>query len=312
MNDDRADLTEIVRLTGDLLDRLAEAGVERISLSAGNVPDPSSGAAEAPTPPPERRSRAADAVPKPVERNTTAPAAAETDFPPCHPRPSASLRLNSNGGPAQKRSTPDSRVRGNDTPQKKSPSADEEIAGALKKIDRAVEKCAKCGLAKTRTRTVFGTGSTHPPVLFIGEAPGAEEDRQGLPFVGRAGQLLTKMLEAIGFRREDVYITNVLKCRPPGNRDPQPGEVDCCEPYLLEQLALLKPRLICALGRHAAQTLLKTDIGINKLRGSFHDYHGIKILPTFHPAYLLRNPPDKRKSWEDLKKVRAFVDESAE
>lgn len=146
-------------------------------------------------------------------------------------------------------------------------------------------------------------------MIFIGEAPGAEEDRQGLPFVGRAGQLLTKMLACVGFGRGDVYITNVLKCRPPGNRDPQPQEVACCEPYLLEQLALLKPRLICALGRHAAQTLLKTDTGINKLRGRLHDYHGISLLPTFHPAYLLRNPADKNKAWEDLKRIRLLVDE---
>ena len=262
MNDDRADLKEIVRLTGDLLDRLAESGVERISIAAGNVPDPAFVTAEAFSLPPERRSPAADVKPRSIERKSPEPA------------------------------------------------AESDVAAALGKLEKTVSKCRKCGLAKTRTRTVFGAGSTRPPVLFIGEAPGAEEDRQGLPFVGRAGQLLTKMLDAVGFNRGDVYITNVLKCRPPGNRDPQPDEVDCCEPYLLDQLSLLKPHLICALGRHAAQTLLKTDTGINRLRGSFHDYHGIKILPTFHPAYLLRNPADKRKAWDDLKKIRAFVDEN--
>jgi DNA polymerase len=145
-------------------------------------------------------------------------------------------------------------------------------------------------------------------LILIGEAPGAEEDRQGVPFVGRAGQLLTKMLAYIGLKKEDVYITNVLKCRPPNNRDPLPTEVACCEPYLLEQLGVVKPRLICALGRHAAQTLLKTDRGINSLRGRFYDYHGINILPTFHPAYLLRNPADKVKVKQDLDKVKAFLD----
>lgn len=182
-------------------------------------------------------------------------------------------------------------------------------APGLGEIEKGVSKCRKCALWKTREKTVCGTGASDARVFFVGEAPGAEEDRQGLPFVGRAGQLLTKMLGAIGLERGDVYITNVLKCRPPGNRDPHPDEVACCEPYLLAQLELIKPRLICALGRHAAQTLLKTDTGISKLRGHFHDYHGVKILPTYHPAYLLRNPADKSKAWEDLKKVKAFLDE---
>lgn len=178
----------------------------------------------------------------------------------------------------------------------------------LGELRETVSRCRKCVLSKTRTKTVFGTGSHRAPLILVGEAPGAEEDRQGLPFVGRAGQLLTKMLAYIGLNREDVYIANVLKCRPPNNRDPLPAEVACCEPYLLAQLEVVKPRLICALGRHAAQTLLKTDRGINLLRGRFHDYHGIKILPTYHPAYLLRNPADKDKVKEDLRKVKAFLD----
>ncbi|MCX6357090.1 MAG: uracil-DNA glycosylase [Candidatus Aureabacteria bacterium] len=181
---------------------------------------------------------------------------------------------------------------------------------SLESLAHTVTGCRKCGLAGTRGKTVFGSGMVPAPVLFIGEAPGAEEDRQGLPFVGRAGQLLTKMLGAISLNREAVYITNVLKCRPPGNRDPLPDEVTQCEPYLLAQLQCVRPRLIVALGRHAAQTLLKTDTPIGRLRGCFHDYHGIPILPTYHPAYLLRNPAEKRKAWEDLKKVRAFLDQS--
>ena len=186
------------------------------------------------------------------------------------------------------------------------PAADS--AHALKELQRSVSTCRKCALSKTRTRTVFGTGPCRTSLIFVGEAPGAEEDRQGLPFVGRAGRLLTKMLAYIGLKREDVYITNVLKCRPPGNRDPLPAEVACCEPYLLAQLEVVKPRLICALGRHAAQTLLKTDVAISRLRGRFHDYHGIKILPTYHPAYLLRNPADKDKAKDDLRKIKAFLD----
>jgi len=186
------------------------------------------------------------------------------------------------------------------------PAADP--AHELKELQRSVSACRKCALSKTRTRTVFGTGACRTSLIFVGEAPGAEEDRQGLPFVGRAGQLLTKMLAYIGLKREDVYITNVLKCRPPGNRDPLPAEVACCEPYLLAQLEVVKPRLICALGRHAAQTLLKTDVAISRLRGRFHDYHGIKILPTYHPAYLLRNPADKDKAKDDLRKIKAFLD----
>ncbi|MEJ2746161.1 MAG: uracil-DNA glycosylase [bacterium] len=178
----------------------------------------------------------------------------------------------------------------------------------LGELREAVSRCRKCALSKTRIKTVFGGGASRAPLILVGEAPGAEEDRQGLPFVGRAGQLLTKMLAYIGLKREDVYITNVLKCRPPNNRDPLPAEVACCEPYLLKQLEVLKPHLICALGRHAAQTLLKTDRGINSLRGRFYDYHGIKILPTYHPAYLLRNPAGKDKAKEDLRKIKEFLD----
>ena len=178
---------------------------------------------------------------------------------------------------------------------------------ALAKLEKEVSDCRKCGLWKTRMKTVFGAGAPRAKLLFLGEAPGAEEDRQGIPFVGRAGELFTRMLAAIGLKRSDVYITNVLKCRPPNNRDPLGCEVACCEPYLLAQLEFIRPALICALGRHAAQTLLKTTQGINKLRGRFHDYCGIKVLPTYHPAYLLRNPEGKKNAWEDLKRVRDFL-----
>ena len=178
----------------------------------------------------------------------------------------------------------------------------------LQQLREKVIRCTKCDeLVQNRHSVVFGSGSPHAKLVFVGEAPGAEEDRQGLPFVGPAGQLLTKMIEAIGLKREEVFIANVLKCRPPGNRTPKPEEIKNCEPYLVKQLGLIQPNLICALGTFAAQTLLKTATPISSLRGKIHDYHGIPVLCTFHPAYLLRNPSEKRKSWEDLKKLRSLL-----
>lgn len=167
-------------------------------------------------------------------------------------------------------------------------------------LEAAVRACTKCSLHATRTQTVFGVGNRSAKWMFIGEAPGADEDRLGEPFVGRAGQLLNAMLFAMGLKREDVYIANLLKCRPPGNRDPQPEEVMQCEPYLVRQIELIKPVLIVALGRHAAHSLLKTEIPLGKLRGQRFSYHGTPLIVTYHPAYLLRNPADKRKAWDDL------------
>ena len=140
--------------------------------------------------------------------------------------------------------------------------------------------------------------------MFIGEAPGGDEDKQGRPFVGRAGQLLTRIIQAIGLKREDVYITNVVKCRPPGNRNPADDEIFTCHPYLLRQLDLIRPKIICTLGSFAAKTLLETDVPISRLRGRFHSYRDTKLMPTFHPAYLLRNPSEKRKVWEDMQMVQ--------
>lgn len=167
-------------------------------------------------------------------------------------------------------------------------------------LEAAVRACTKCSLHATRTQTVFGVGDRRARWMFIGEAPGADEDRQGEPFVGRAGQLLNAILFAIGLKREEVFIANVLKCRPPGNRDPQPEEVAQCEPYLIRQIELIKPKLIVALGRHAAHSLLKTEVPLGKLRGQRLSYHGTPLIVTYHPAYLLRNPVDKRKVWDDL------------
>ncbi|MDD5634220.1 MAG: uracil-DNA glycosylase [Candidatus Omnitrophica bacterium] len=173
----------------------------------------------------------------------------------------------------------------------------------LEGVAKKISVCDLCPLAKTRTHAVPGEGNPKAELMFIGEAPGRDEDQQARPFVGRAGQLLTKIIEAIGLRREDVFIANILKCRPPENRNPLPGEIVKCSPYLVEQIDLVKPKIICALGKFAAQTLLNTEVPISKLRGKFHEYRGIKLMPTYHPAYLLRNPADKKEVWEDIKLV---------
>jgi uracil-DNA glycosylase len=168
-------------------------------------------------------------------------------------------------------------------------------------LKAAVSGCVSCGLHKTRTQTVLGVGDEDADWLLIGEAPGAEEDRLGEPFVGQAGRLLDNMLAAIGLKRGDnVYIANILKCRPPGNRNPQPEEVAKCTPHLLRQIELIEPKLIVAMGRVAAQTLLNTDASIAALRGAVHRYAGVPLIVTYHPAYLLRNLPDKAKAWADL------------
>jgi DNA polymerase len=174
-------------------------------------------------------------------------------------------------------------------------------------LREAVAACTACDLCKTRTQTVFGVGNVRAEWLIIGEAPGAEEDRQGEPFVGRAGQLLNAMLLAIGLPRETVFIANILKCRPPGNRDPKPEEVVKCLPFLSAQIALLKPKIMLAVGRIAAQNLLATDAPLSRLRGKLHTFGAANtpLVITYHPAYLLRTPADKRKAWEDLKFARS-------
>ncbi|MBI2884360.1 MAG: uracil-DNA glycosylase [Candidatus Methylomirabilis oxyfera] len=171
----------------------------------------------------------------------------------------------------------------------------------LTKIRETLGECTRCKLHKGRQHIVFGVGNPQAWLVFVGEAPGADEDEQGEPFVGRAGQLLTRIIEAMKLTREQVYICNIVKCRPPANRNPEPDEIAACEPFLLAQLQVIQPKLICVLGTVAAQTLLRTKEPISKLRGRFHDYHGIPVLPTFHPAYLLRNPHEKKTVWEDMK-----------
>jgi DNA polymerase len=173
-------------------------------------------------------------------------------------------------------------------------------SAGLAVLAKTVSVCTRCALHQSRTQTVFGVGAPHAKLLFIGEAPGADEDAKGEPFVGRAGQLLNKIIVAMGMKREEVYIANVLKCRPPGNRNPEPDEVAKCSPHLLRQIDLVQPKLIVALGRFAAQTLLNTDASIASLRGKVYRYAGRPLIVTYHPAYLLRNLPDKAKAWADL------------
>jgi uracil-DNA glycosylase len=174
---------------------------------------------------------------------------------------------------------------------------------ALAAIREELGDCTRCKLARGRTHLVFGVGNPSAELVFAGEGPGEDEDRQGEPFVGRAGQLLTRMIEAMGFARGDVYIANVVKCRPPGNRNPEPDEIEACEPFLRAQLAAIRPKVIVALGKFAAQTLLRETTPISKLRGRWFAYEGVKLMPTFHPAYLLRSPDEKRKAWDDLQLV---------
>ena len=184
---------------------------------------------------------------------------------------------------------------------------------ALDLVRAEIGDCTRCKLHKLgRRQIVFGVGNPSADLMFVGEAPGADEDIQGIPFVGRAGQLLTKIVEAIDLRREDVYIANVIKCRPPDNRNPDPDEVETCEPFLFQQIDAIKPKVIVALGTFAAKALLKTQDSISRLRGRVYDYRGAKLIPTVHPAFLLRSPDRKRDVWEDMKKVRAILQAPAD
>ena len=184
------------------------------------------------------------------------------------------------------------------------------VASATERLGLVREElgdCTRCKLHAGRTTLVFGVGNPDADLMFVGEAPGRDEDLQGIPFVGRAGQLLTKIIESIDLHRDDVYIANVIKCRPPDNRNPAPDEVQTCEPFLFAQVDAIRPRVIVALGSFAARALLRSEDAISKLRGRVFDYRGVQLIPTFHPAYLLRSPDRKRDVWEDMKKVRAIL-----
>jgi len=184
------------------------------------------------------------------------------------------------------------------------------VAGSMPDLPALVkflDGCRRCKLAPTRTQIVFGQGNPNADLMFVGEAPGRDEDEQGLAFVGRAGQLLTKIIEAIGMKREDVFICNVLRCRPPNNRNPEPDEVAACRPFLEETMRLVAPRAIVTLGTFAAQALLETDEPIGRLRGRWREARGVRVMPTFHPAFLLRSPERKKDVWEDMKVVRDYL-----
>ncbi|MCC6749457.1 MAG: uracil-DNA glycosylase [Deltaproteobacteria bacterium] len=189
-----------------------------------------------------------------------------------------------------------------------SSSSVDDHAGRLAAVRASLGDCQRCDLAQGRTQIVFGTGNPGAALMFVGEGPGRDEDLQGEPFVGAAGQLLTRMIQAMGLAREEVYIANIVKCRPPGNRNPEPAEIAACEPFLRAQIDAIGPRAIVALGSVAARALLGTSEAISRLRGRWTSFGGIPVMPTFHPAYLLRNPEGKRPVWEDLKQVMAELD----
>lgn len=179
----------------------------------------------------------------------------------------------------------------------------------LEELAATVASCKACRLHENRTKTVFGSGNPDASLVFVGEGPGRNEDEQGLPFVGRAGELLTRMIEAIDLTREEVFICNVVKCRPPGNRTPEPDEIESCRPHLRDQIRLIRPKLLCALGAPAMRWLTGRRIGINQARGQVFSYEGVPVLPTFHPAYLLRDPRKKPLAWDDLKRLRRLLEE---
>ena len=291
------------------LEFFRELGAEGVSRDARwRVRDPADAVADAAdhgnegaAAPPARAGgslRTSDPAPRPavVEQAAAAaagPAAASVASPPGGTRPTG-------GGGLVHPVLPDASVA---TP----PAAAEAPTATLEAVREDLGECTRCKLHGGRTNLVFGVGSPTADLVFVGEAPGRDEDRQGIPFVGRAGQLLTRIIAAIGLSRDEVYIANVIKCRPPNNRNPEPDEVATCEPFLFRQLDVIRPRVVVALGGFAIRTLLRTDDAVSRLRGRVFDYRGAKLVPTFHPAFLLRSPERKRDVWEDMKQVRALL-----
>ncbi|MFE8599719.1 uracil-DNA glycosylase [Archangium violaceum] len=269
---------------------LRGAGLARLRAQAAK-PAPSVAAQPAPAaqPPPAERPMPPRAPPPEPER----PLAARAPEPPPARREAPASRLIE--APAQPRPLVGPL-----------PGVVEGERPTLDEIRRELGDCRRCKLCDGRKNIVFGSGNPRAELVFVGEGPGADEDAQGVPFVGAAGQLLTKMIEAMGYRRDDVYICNVVKCRPPNNRNPEPDEVAACEPFLRAQLQAVRPKAIVALGKFAAQTLLRDSTPITRMRGTWREYEGIKLMPTFHPAYLLRQPAEKKKAWEDLQQVMKF------
>jgi uracil-DNA glycosylase family 4 len=282
------DTAELLRMARELIELDRAFGVEFIGRSAP---------AAAPVPAPRGPAPRPAPAPTPQVREATAPATARAPAPPIAPAPRAPAPPTapapapapaSGGAPA--------------------PAGDD----SLERVEREVAACTACGLCKTRTRTVPGEGAAAPQLLFIGEAPGADEDAQGRPFVGAAGQLLDRMIQAMGFAREQVFIANVLKCRPPGNRAPEPDEVTACMGYLRRQVALLRPAVICTLGNVPLRALFGAEVpGITRARGKRMEWEGIPVIPTFHPSYLLRNEQAKKPAWEDLQAVLGVLGRTA-
>ena len=247
--------------------------------------------------------------PEPMDMRAAAPSPRVDDGPsPRHPEPPYGEEqqqpgaLGFNSMSAALASLLDSETKNTDRSNTDRSNADRPT---LQLVRERLGDCRRCKLAPTRNQLVFGVGHPDATLMFIGEGPGEQEDRRGEPFVGPAGQLLDRMIAAMGWSRASVYIANVVKCRPPGNRDPEPDEVAQCEPFLIQQIAAVQPRVIITLGRPAAHLVLRTSQAIGRLRGRFHDYQGIPVMPTYHPAYLLRNPNAKRDTWDDLKQVIA-------
>jgi uracil-DNA glycosylase len=279
-------LAEVAAETVRHLRWLSDAGI-------AEVPPPALPRGEASFPEPGPRRAAPDAPP-----NDTAPRDTAGWRPIAQPipaRPPATPAATPGARPPA--CSPDARPTPGVPPAKGAGSPD------LRAIRDELGECARCKLGAGRTTLVFGVGNPAAELMFVGEGPGADEDREGEPFVGRAGQLLTRMIEAMGYRREEVYIANVVKCRPPNNRNPEPDEIEACEPFLRAQIAAVRPKVIVALGKFAAQTLLRDTTPITRLRGRWMSYEGVRLMPTFHPAYLLRSPEEKKKAWEDLQLV---------
>ncbi|MCP3103488.1 uracil-DNA glycosylase [Myxococcus sp. K15C18031901] len=297
---------ELQRLTPSLRSRFARPASESPQSPAPVEPRPAAvaepaadrGVAQAPTRPMEAPAGAPVAAAAPTQRPPAPPPAARPGF--SSPPASASR------APSARPAAPGMLL---DVPPQPSPGA-APLPGAvdgerptLDQVRRELGDCRRCKLCTGRKNIVFGSGNPRAQLVFVGEGPGENEDLQGVPFVGAAGELLTKMIEAMGFRRDDVYICNVVKCRPPGNRNPEPDEIQACEPFLRAQLAAIQPKVVVALGKFAAQTLLRDSTPITRMRGNWRVYEGIQLMPTFHPAYLLRNPAEKRNAWADLQAV---------
>jgi DNA polymerase len=275
MNPDPTDeLLDLLKQSREYTQFLAELGVETIALASERKTSVSKAAVSFPEPSQVRR------PPSSPEQGSSSQRAPALTIPTSLPQPAALF-----AEPLTSQSTE-----------------------SMEDVWRDIGDCTRCGLCEGRTQVVNTFGNHKARLMFVGEAPGADEDAQGRPFVGRAGQLLTKIIEAIGMKREDVLIGNVNRCRPPGNRQPTLDEAAICRPFLFREIAAVKPEVIVVMGNTAVHNLLETREGITRIRGKFQDFRGIKVMPTFHPAYLLRDPSKKRETWEDLKKVRDYLD----